>query len=357
MAHSNQPRNLEKRVVEAAEAALARQQYVSAIDVLCGMRLLLPSHVDSWRKGRVDYLEQVIQGNPSKISSSVQIFHRWAREKKLKPSEAVYACTTRSGTTPLRFSESGDPGIEKHYRTHFVSPALPERKLQKLQEKLQRPPQPVVFQTVKESQCSECGLELPAGEMLFMDAEQTLCLSCAGMGDLEFLGAGDTALTRRTAKYNPRVAVVVRFSRARKRYERQGILAETAALEKAERECLDDAEERAAARLRDAARRREEDRALAVRMAEEIALLFPGCPPRERTAIAEHTAVRGSGRVGRTGGGRNLEERAMTAAVIAAIRHNHTDYDAMLASGLGRQDARQRITDKVEEILTIWRTR
>src|SRR5271167_3266485 len=44
---------LEERVVQAAEAALSRQQYVSAIDVLCGMGLLLPMHVDSWRKGRV----------------------------------------------------------------------------------------------------------------------------------------------------------------------------------------------------------------------------------------------------------------------------------------------------------------
>jgi hypothetical protein len=34
--------------------------------------------------------------------------------------------------------------------------------------------------------------------------------------------------------------VVVRFSRARKRYERQGILVEEAALEQAEAQCLDD---------------------------------------------------------------------------------------------------------------------
>ena len=44
---------LEARVVRAAEAALGRQQYVSSIDVLCGMGLLAATHVDPWRKGRM----------------------------------------------------------------------------------------------------------------------------------------------------------------------------------------------------------------------------------------------------------------------------------------------------------------
>jgi hypothetical protein len=43
--------NLDERVVRAAEATLARQQYVSAIDVLCGMGLLQPARVESWREG------------------------------------------------------------------------------------------------------------------------------------------------------------------------------------------------------------------------------------------------------------------------------------------------------------------
>ena len=61
--HPNNESKLETRVHRAAEAALLRRQYVSAIDVFCGMGLLAPSQVDSWRKGRVDFLEQVIQGN------------------------------------------------------------------------------------------------------------------------------------------------------------------------------------------------------------------------------------------------------------------------------------------------------
>jgi hypothetical protein len=163
---------LEARVVRAAEAALGRQQYVSAIDVLCGMALLQPTHVDQWRKGRIDCLEQMIQGNPDKISFSIQTFHRWAQQKSLKPSETAYLRGTRAGTMPLQFPRSRDPEIEKRYRIHYLSPAMPERKQQQLQEKLDRPPEPVVFQIVRDSECSECGTNLDKGSFLLMEAEQ-----------------------------------------------------------------------------------------------------------------------------------------------------------------------------------------
>jgi hypothetical protein len=345
----------EKRVHRAAEAALARQQYVSAIDVLCGMGLLAPVRVDDWRKGRVDFLERVIQGNLKKISSSMAIFRRWAREKGLKPSETGYVRHTRDGTMALQFSKSGDPEIEKSYRTHYVSPALGEQKLQKLQEKLERAPRPVVFQVLRDSECSECGAEIEQGSFLSKEAEQALCLSCSHFDDLEYLPSGDTALTRRATKYSERMAVVVRFSRSRGRYERQGILVERTALEKAEQECVEDADERAAARIRGAERRLEQDRELVVQMVKQIGVLFPGCPSGEAAAIAEHTAVRGSGRVGRSEAGRNLEERALTLAVAAAVRHRHTEYDELLAGGVERAAARERIAGKVEQILAAWR--
>jgi hypothetical protein len=62
---------------------------------------------------------------------------------------------------------------------------------------------------------------------------------------------------------------------------------------------------------------------LAAQMIKQIAMLFPGCPASEVADIAEHTARRGRGRVGRTEAGRNLEESALTLAVVAAIRHKH----------------------------------
>lgn len=353
--HPN-PKRLESRVHSAAETALHRQHYVSAIAVLCGMGLLASTQVDAWRKGRVDFLEGVIQGNLKKISASMAIFRRWAREKGLKPSETQYMRRTRSGKVALQFSKSGSPGIEKSYRTHFVSPELSEKKQQRLQEKLNQAPKPVVFDNLRESRCSECGAEIGPGSFLFMEQDQPLCLSCAGLDALEFVPSGNAALTRRASKYSERVAVVVRFSRSRGRYERQGILVETFGLEKAERECLEDADGRAKARTRGAERRQRQDVELAGQMAKQIAMLFPGCPTNEVAEIAEHTARRGSGRVGRTEAGRNLDESALALAVVAAIRHRHTRYDELLANGLDRVSARERIARAVGEIFATWRS-
>ena len=98
--------------------------------------------------------------------------------------------------------------------------------------------------------------------------------------------------------------------------------------------------------------RRAQDRDLIGRMVERLLVLFPRCTRAEAQAIAEHTAARGSGRVGRSAAGRDLEEGALTAAVAAAIRHNHTDYDALLAAGLDRALARGRVADRVSAILT-----
>jgi hypothetical protein len=346
---------LEQRVIRAAEAALQHHKYVSPIDVFTGMGILLDTRVEAWREGRIDCLEQIIQSNLKKISASMAEFRRWAEDKGLQPRETAYLGRTRQGTRDLRFSVSGDPAIEKAYRTHYVSPELSDSKLQKLQERLEKPPQPVVFQILRESECSECGTELGKNAFLLMEAGQPLCLPCAQLADLEYLPAGDTALTRRATKYSGKTAVVVRFTRTRGRYERQGVLVEKNALEKAERECVEDADHRAAARVRGAEIRREEDRELVARMTERLSVLFPNCPPAEARRIAEHTAARSSGRVGRTEAGRDLEEGALTAAVTAAIRHTHTDYDALLASGMERSGARDAVADRVRSILATWR--
>ena len=135
--------------------------------------------------------------------------------------------------------------------------------------KLSRPSQPVVFNILRDSECSECGAELAPDCFLFMEAGQPLCLPCARLDALEYLPAGDAALTRRAAKYSERAAVVVRFSRSRGRYERQGILVENSALERAEQECSLDADERAKARAVGALRRKEQDWALIAQMTQQ----------------------------------------------------------------------------------------
>lgn len=81
----------------------------------------------------------------------------------------------------------------------------------------------VVFQVTSDSaKCDECGESLGRGRMLRKEKEKGLCLDCADLGHLDFLGAGDACVTRRARKYSPIAAVVLRWSRSRKRYERQG---------------------------------------------------------------------------------------------------------------------------------------
>lgn len=213
----------------------------------------------------------------------------------------------------------------------------------------------VVFSILRESKCSECNQQLSKGNFLFKEGGRGLCISCADLDELVYLPRGDAALTIRARRYSVLWAVVVRFSRTRGRYERQGILVSEAALDQAAEECLADRELRALRRERDAERRAEYDRGLVAQMAKEISRVFPGCPPKEARAIAEHTARRGSGRVGRTAAGQSLEEGALTLAVVAYIRHRHTRYDQLLARGYYRNEARAAIREDVDLVLHTWR--
>jgi hypothetical protein len=213
----------------------------------------------------------------------------------------------------------------------------------------------VVFSILRDSKCVECGEELWKGNFLFLEHGRPLCLRCADLDHLVYLPRGDAALTRRATKHSALSAVVVRFSRARGHYERQGILVEESALQQAEEECLDDAGQRAARREREEVRRADQDRDLTVRVEAAIRELFPGCPPAEARRIAAHTTARGSRRVGRTSAGQALEERALTAATIAAIRHNHTRYDELLMSLSSRIDARDAVREDVDRVLGRWR--
>ena len=102
---------------------------------------------------------------------------------------------------------------------------------------------------------------------------------------------------------------------------------EEPALDRAEQECVADADARLRRRERDAGRRADEDVEFQRRFAAEIARLYPGCPAERAEAIARHAGLRGSGRVGRSADGRALDERAVGLAVVASIRHEDTDYD------------------------------
>jgi len=225
-------RTLTERVSEAAEGTLAAQHYVSLIDVLLGIRWLDPGAVKGWRQGRIDCLESGLQTSPSRIAEAIELFRSWAERKGLLPRETHYVARTPQRHT-LRFSRAGNPTLEKLYRTHWLSPELSERKRERLVEKASRIPELVVVQPLHADwTCHRCS---GSGSLLVMENPGPTCLRCAGLDDLVFLPAGDASVTRRVKATSARRAVVVRFSKSRRRYERRGLLVEPHALSEGQR--------------------------------------------------------------------------------------------------------------------------
>lgn len=337
--------------MSAAEAALAEQSYVSPIDVLIGVGWLTTPAVDRWRQGRVEDLERLAQVDLHKLSEAMAILGRWAADRGLRPSETTYLARTRD-RRQLRFSRSGDADIEAAYRTHWVSPELSEATRHRMEEKQNAAPGLVVIAALNDWTCTACS---GTGELLIMEGPGPVCLRCADLDHLVLLPAGDAALTRRARKASALSAVVVRFSRSRRRYERIGILVEEAALDQAEQDCLADEDARSRRRQRDEQRRAEQDLGFQAELATEIRRLFPGCTPERAEAIAQHAGARRTGRIGRTAAGRALDPAAITLAVVASVRHLDTPYDALLMSGVARTDARAQVTDQIEAVLNSWR--
>jgi hypothetical protein len=62
--------------------------------------------------------------------------------------------------------------------------------------------------------------------------------------------------------------------------------------------------------------------------------------------------------VGHSAAGRALDEHAITLAVMASVRHEDTDYDSLLMSGVPRDIARDQTRAAVDRILAArsWHT-
>ena len=214
-----------------------------------------------------------------------------------------------------------------------------------------------VFISLRESTCGECGEDLGTKAWIFLKRDKgALCLSCADLDHLEFLPSGDRALSVRAKKYSTLSAVVLKWSRARNRYERQGLLVEKDALEKAEQECLQDADIRERRRQREAEKREQIDQEYIRRFASRIHEHFPNCPNGREMAIAEHACLKYSSRVGRSTAAKDLDETAIRLAVIAHVRHAMTDYDELLSRGYDRYDARAVVEPGVTDIINKWQS-
>ncbi len=91
------------RVARAVDGLLNRGTVVTPVDVLIGMGLLTREQLEDWRRGRVPYLERVINCNLTRLS---RLLRRWGKGPKQR----------------LRFTKTGDAKLEEAYATHFVWP-------------------------------------------------------------------------------------------------------------------------------------------------------------------------------------------------------------------------------------------
>ena len=204
--------------------------------------------------------------------------------------------------------------------------------------------------------CAGCAAEVFTGDFVQITGETGIrCAKCAGLADLVYLPAGDPALTRRAVAHSSRAVTVVKFSRARGRHERQGMLVEETALQRAQAECAADVARREAARARRWPRKERAEQEYLVRFTERVLELFPGCPRAEAEAIAQRACAKSSGRVGRSAAAKTFAEEAVMLAVRAHIRHHYTGYEDLLAQGLEPFEARPLVAAQMEAQLAEWR--
>lgn len=84
--------------------------------------------------------------------------------------------------------------------------------------------------------------------------------------------------------------------------------------------------------------------------AERVRLRFPSCPGYFRDEIAERLAARTVPP--------GLENKALEEMARSVIRHQLTDYDALLVEHtLSREEARQIVEAEVEDWLAEWQGR
>jgi len=95
--HDFQEDPMFRRIERVVADLLARGNVVTPVDVLIGMGLLRPGHLHDWRRGRVPYLERVIDCNLIRLSRLLRIvrFHG-----TISTSSPLRRCTTDTAKAP-----------------------------------------------------------------------------------------------------------------------------------------------------------------------------------------------------------------------------------------------------------------
>ena len=109
-------------LARATAAFLAKGKVVSPVDVIVQMGWLHAADLEAWRFVRVPFLERVIRCNLTKLSRFLRLLAFHCHDLNLRPSQTAYVKWGKGPRTPLRFTKTGDPRLEKVYARHFVWP-------------------------------------------------------------------------------------------------------------------------------------------------------------------------------------------------------------------------------------------
>lgn len=109
-------------IVQAVERLLACGKVVAPVDVLVGMGFLDPAKLEDWRRGRVPYLEKVIDCNLTRLSRLLRILRFHTHDLKLVRSTTVYMRWGKGPKQRLCFTKTGEGRLEEAYSRHFVWP-------------------------------------------------------------------------------------------------------------------------------------------------------------------------------------------------------------------------------------------
>ena len=118
-------KELQVKVHSAMYTLIKDKGVASSAEVLIAIGALSKDDYERWRRGGVDFLERVCKINLRKLSLVAREIRAYARKHDLKPSWTDYRrWKSKPGKDApdirLRFSKSGDEGIERQYATHYV---------------------------------------------------------------------------------------------------------------------------------------------------------------------------------------------------------------------------------------------
>ena len=119
-----------RRVVRAVAKILSHSNVVAPVDVLMEMGNLTKQNVEAWCRGKVPYLECVVEGNLSKINRILRIIGFHMHDLNMVPHRMVYRQLNRSKNRVLQFTKSGIKRLGEAYSRHYVWNQSQEKKQQ-----------------------------------------------------------------------------------------------------------------------------------------------------------------------------------------------------------------------------------